>query len=83
MSWNNSRCSNSNYPPMMNSEWENAPFNQNDWDWITQLDEEPPPTPPKGGEPDTICEIIKKSTDETDKQEKSVKSVKSVVKKKN
>ena len=80
MSWNNSRCINSNYPLMMDSEWREAPFNEDD----SYLDEEeePPPTPPKGGEPDTICEIIKKSTDETGKQEKSVTSVKSVVKQK-
>ena len=42
MSWNNSRCSNSNYPTMMDSEWRDAPFDQNDWDWITQLETKKP-----------------------------------------
>ena len=46
MSWNNSRCSNSNYPLMMNSQWNDAPFNEDD----SYLDEERPhPDPPPLG----------------------------------
>ena len=51
MSWNNSRCSNSNYPPMMDSEWRDAPFNESD----SYIDEEPTPDPSqKGGEEDPL-----------------------------
>ena len=46
MSWNNSRCINSNYPLMMNSQWNDAPFNEDD----SYLDEERPhPDPPQRG----------------------------------
>ena len=46
MSWNNSRCINSNYPLMMNSQWNDAPFNEDD----SYLDEERPhPDPPPLG----------------------------------
>ena len=46
MSWNNSRCCNSNYPLMMNSQWNDAPFNEDD----SYLDEEEPlPSPPLKG----------------------------------
>ena len=30
MSWNNSRCCNSNYPLMTDSQWNDAPFNEDD-----------------------------------------------------
>ena len=51
MSWNNSRCSNSNYPLMMDSEWREAPFNESD----SYIDEEPTPDPSlKGGEEDPL-----------------------------
>ena len=51
MSWNNSRCSNSNYPLMMDSEWREAPFNESD----SYIDEEPTPDPSlEGGEEDPL-----------------------------
>ena len=46
MSRNNSRCINSNYPLMMNSQWNDAPFNEDD----SYIDEkEPLPSPPLKG----------------------------------